>query len=225
MNRSEVEELLRSIAGPSPWYLRDEFVMRSEGTLTWKEHPNGVTILTDESDRIYMAVHFGVYFLQPHPNQALVWYIEQSSLTAKILLIDIDSLNEIEFSEGDIPDPIQFDGNTISEFSFACSRPGEEFDIDVPAEFSKFEELILIGEMKPFGDSDQPSRGLFITDLVAGHVKIVPQDWYNKGNYDFGYQWITRVARDPVTKKLFGEGIRLGFFQLDDTGRQVQEWL
>ena len=49
--------------------------------------------------------------------------------------------------------------------------------------------------------------------------------WFNNGKYDFSYQWITRVARDPQTQRIFGEGIRLGMFQLDKTGRTVEKWL
>jgi hypothetical protein len=54
---------------------------------------------------------------------------------------------------------------------------------------------------------------------------VLPQKWFNGGKYDFGYQWITRVQRDPRTGQIVGEGIRLGNFLLDRSGTEIQEWL
>ncbi len=54
---------------------------------------------------------------------------------------------------------------------------------------------------------------------------MVPQDWYNEGRYDFGYQWVTRVARLPNGGAIVGEGIRLGVFRLNGSNRWIAEWL
>lgn len=56
-------------------------------------------------------------------------------------------------------------------------------------------------------------------------VFIYPQDWFNKADYDFGYEWITRVARDPKSGYIRGEGIRISDFILDDSNRQVKKYL
>lgn len=53
---------------------------------------------------------------------------------------------------------------------------------------------------------------------------MIPQDWFNHGDYDFGYQWVTLVAREPGDR-IVGEEIRIGAFVLDETGRRVSEWL
>ena len=66
---------------------------------------------------------------------------------------------------------------------------------------------------------------IFAFNFKTATVEVIPQDWFNNGQYDFGYQWITRVGRDSKTKRIFGEGIRLGFFRLDETGRNIEKWL
>jgi hypothetical protein len=54
----------------------------------------------------------------------------------------------------------------------------------------------------------------------SGWVFNYPQDWFNKSNCDFDYQWITRAIRDPKTNLIHGQGIRLSDFVLDESNRQ-----
>ena len=44
---------------------------------------------------------------------------------------------------------------------------------------------------------------------------------FNRGDFDFGYQWITRVARDPKSRHIVGDGIRITPFRLDASGRKL----
>lgn len=62
-------------------------------------------------------------------------------------------------------------------------------------------------------------------DTASGATRVAPQDWFNQGPYDFGYQWITRMARLPDVGEIVGEGIRLGVFRLDSPCRQIAECL
>lgn len=66
---------------------------------------------------------------------------------------------------------------------------------------------------------------LWVLKPAAAKVQVISQDWFNSGNFDFGYQWVTRVARDPSTGRIVGEGVRLGAFVLDESGRHVERWL
>jgi hypothetical protein len=52
---------------------------------------------------------------------------------------------------------------------------------------------------------------------------VPPQDWFNSGDFDFGYQWITKVVRDSNSGKIVGTGIRLKNFILDESGRQIEK--
>ena len=56
-------------------------------------------------------------------------------------------------------------------------------------------------------------------------IEVICVDWFNTEEWDMDYQWISRVARDPKTQKFIGEGIRMGVFQLDETGKNLDKWL
>ena len=44
------------------------------------------------------------------------------------------------------------------------------------------------------------------------------------GDHEFGFQGVTRVAREPGGR-IVGEGIRIDAFVLDESGRRVAGWL
>ena len=52
-------------------------------------------------------------------------------------------------------------------------------------------------------------------------IDVLPQDWFNYEEYDRGYQWITKVARDPVSDRIVGIGMRLRSFVLDESGGNI----
>jgi hypothetical protein len=56
-------------------------------------------------------------------------------------------------------------------------------------------------------------------------VVVYPQDWFNNGNYDLGYQWPMSIVREARSRAVVGYGIRLGIFVLDSTLRNVSAWL
>ena len=58
-----------------------------------------------------------------------------------------------------------------------------------------------------------------------GVLDMLPQDWFNAGDFDRGYQWPTRAARDDKTRRIVGDGIRIEPFVLDESGRRIAAWL
>src|SRR5262249_7000796 len=58
-----------------------------------------------------------------------------------------------------------------------------------------------------------------------GAVDVYPQIWFTADKYDVGYQWITRVARDPRSARIVGDGLRIGRFVLDENCGNVAAWL
>jgi hypothetical protein len=65
---------------------------------------------------------------------------------------------------------------------------------------------------------------LYILKPRSGKVEVWPLDWWNNGDFDFGYEWITHVARDPATKNIVGAGVRIYPFMMDPRG-QFLGWL
>jgi hypothetical protein len=100
---------------------------------------------------------------------------------------------------------------------------------DVPTKFTNLGEILVLADYYPEGEPlhfySKMRKSIFAFDFRISQVEVIPQDWYNKGNYDFAYEWIARVARDPQTHFIFGEGVRLGIFQLDETGQNIKQWL
>lgn len=55
-------------------------------------------------------------------------------------------------------------------------------------------------------------------DTKSQTVFVMPQQWWNKSDADFGYQWISRVARDALSGLIVGDGVRIDPFVLDASG-------
>jgi hypothetical protein len=72
---------------------------------------------------------------------------------------------------------------------------------------------------------DDPAFALFVFYPHAGLVEVLPQKWFTAAQYDLGYQWITRAARDPESHRIVGDGIRIGSFLLEEDGCRLERWL
>lgn len=96
---------------------------------------------------------------------------------------------------------------------------GEDIIAVFPTELQAIEELLILCDSSGVNRPEAMNVGLAL--LVArpkqGIFRIYPQDWFNFADLDFGYQWVTRIARDPHTGRVFGEGFRIDPFELDDT--------
>ena len=69
--------------------------------------------------------------------------------------------------------------------------------------------------IEPGPKSGRGNLALMHLNPVQGTLQLYPQDWFNDAPIDFGYQWVTRVARDPKTGRIHGDGIRIDPFTLD----------
>jgi len=96
--------------------------------------------------------------------------------------------------------------------------------IEIPAEFSGIDELLVISS---FAAANKHDPGLAILSLRPGQstVEVMPQSWYTAAEYRPGYQWVTRVARDPGSGRIVGEGVGIKPFELDESGTKVARWL
>ncbi len=96
---------------------------------------------------------------------------------------------------------------------------GEDTIAVFPKELQAIEELLILCNSSAVTRPEGMNVGLAL--MVArpkqGMLRIYPQDWFNFADLDFGYQWVTRVARNPSTGRVSGEGFRIDPFELDDT--------
>src|SRR5205823_3278189 len=52
-----------------------------------------------------------------------------------------------------------------------------------------------------------PKVSIYVWHPVEGKIEVLPQEWFTANEMDLGYQWITRVTRDPETGHIVGGGI------------------
>jgi len=116
-------------------------------------------------------------------------------------------------------DPVVFEALTNMEEGI--------YPISAPQPFLELPEVLVLADYGSEAGNhfDKLFRAIFAFDFKGGQVTVFPQRWFNEGSYDFGYQWITRVQREPASGRIVGEGIRLGNFRLDRSATQVEEWL
>jgi len=224
------KEVIGSAPGPLPWYLPKVKleVLGKPTELTWAEAADGNTALQLQKDSPIAVFGRYCYIRQLPSQQLIVWY-EEKNTAIRFHVIDIDKLQPLE----DIAGAIKY---MKSEGKKVLVHDGEIASATIPTNFEEgmhnFEfpdALKEIGELIVLSNSststDKMNLCLMIVHPMQNTLEIISQQWLNEGDYDFGYQWVTRVARDPVTKRIFGEGTRLGYFVLNKNNKTIEKWL
>ena len=96
--------------------------------------------------------------------------------------------------------------------------------IEIAESFRDLDELLLISSY-PAAKRLDPAAAIFVLYPQAGLVEVLPQKWFTAEKCDIGYQWISRVARDPITHRIIGEAVRIGTFELTDDGCDIATWI
>lgn len=233
-----------TVPGPSPWYLRPPTASLRTPAGVWKwafyEGPPlaGLTRLITPQGATVLFLDFGCYVQQLSDDRILIWYeVNKSSDLKRLIVFTILSLQKLQAFE----DPqtaastmrkekrrTSYRGGDPQLFEFVTAIEAGEHMLLTPAAFSGLKEQLVLADFGP-GEAlsnhyDKMFRAIFAFDFSRKRVLVFPQKWFNEGNYDFGYQWITRVQRD-MDGSIIGEGIRLGVFQLDATATQIKAWL
>jgi hypothetical protein len=112
----------------------------------------------------------------------------------------------------------------LAELEISSRLAAGTHSIDIPEEFSGVSELLLISS-HPARTRDDAANAILILRPREGQVEVLPQHWFTASRYDVGRQWITRVARDPVTQRIIGEAFRVGAFELIPDATDIARWL
>jgi hypothetical protein len=229
-------ELIENAVGPAPWYWRTfpQIKGTSGQKFEWRYHGNEgelaylVTLeLVQETNKPRLALNTYCRPFTVAPNRLGVWCPEPREL--RLLCFDPDQLKA--FSLVDIVgwfkasnERVYSAAEPVAEFEVSSALPEGVHKVDVPAEFRSVDELLLISSC-PARTREDAACAIYVLYLNAGLVEVIPQKWFNASSYDVGRQWIARVARDPESHRIFGEGVRMGNFELGDEGQQVERWL
>jgi hypothetical protein len=80
-------------------------------------------------------------------------------------------------------------------------------------------EVLLLADAP---DPREAATSIYVWHPAIGTVDVIPLTWFREDKNDLGYEWITRVMRDPETGNFFGDGIRMAPFELDGDGRLLR---
>jgi hypothetical protein len=236
LTASRARELLSRTLGPAPWYCNtfSAFTSTAGQRFAWTYHGEQGALaylvslaLEQEPDKPRLALNtYCRPFLVP-PSQLGVWCPEGRNL--RLTCFEPDTLKAFDFAEvagwfKQSTDRIYAATGPIVDFEVPLDLPPGTHSIEVPLELRPVEELIAPTSYKAISDDD-PAFALFVFYLHAGLVEVLPQRWFTRAQYEVGKQWITRVARDPETHRMFGECFGVGTFALQEDGCRIERWL
>lgn len=232
---SRLRDILARTIGPAPWYWRTfpQVSSVSGQRFAWTYHgsegPLGYVVslaLVGEPDKPRLALNTYCRPFFVSQSHLGVWCPEGRSV--RFVCFDLDQLKAFELAE------IAGWFKQSSERIYAATAPTAEFEppelgksthnIDVPPELRTVDEQI-VPTSYPAKEPDDPAFALYVYYLRAGLVEVLPQSWFTQSQYDVGYRWITRAARDPESHRIFGECFGVGTFLLQQDGCRLERWL
>jgi hypothetical protein len=236
ISTSRLRELLARIVGPAPWYWKTylELTSRSGQRFTWTHHgdqgPLGYVVtlaLQQEPDKPRLALNTYCRPFAMSQSRIGVWCPEGRGI--RLACFDLDQLKAFDLSElagwfKQSSDRIYAATAPVADFEVPLGLAAGMHNIEVPAEFREVDEII-VPTSYPTKSADEPAFALYVLYLQAGLLEVLPQKWFTASQYEVGQQWITRAARDPESHRIFGDGIRLGSFLLEDDGCRLERWL
>ena len=120
-------------------------------------------------------------------------------------------------------DSIAFNGGMVATVDLPTAWSHGRYQFSFPNEMRFVQEMFILVHTNPPGESQEtrpkPHEAIYRVKPADGTVNVIPLDWYNHGDFDFGYEWVTQVALDSVTGKIVGNGVRLSPFLMEPDGK------
>lgn len=231
-----LRQILASAVGPAPWYWKTFPPLRSLDSqhFVWTHHgeqgPIGhlVTLgLEQQTDHARLALNTYCRPFPVAPHFLGIWCPEGRNI--RLTCFDPDQLKAFDLAE------VAGWFKPSAERIYAATAPVADFEvpldlspgihqIEVPPELQSVDEIIVPSSYKAMSNDD-PAFAIFVLYLRAGLVEVLPQKWFTAAQYRVGQQWITRAARDPESRRIFGECHGVGTFLLEEDGCRLAEWL
>jgi len=228
---SDPSSVLRGAPGPSPWYLRAD--PPKIDAVTWEEYEeDGGTVLLKRANDVLAVIGMYCYLLTLDSDTLLVWYQQHDNEFRDFIDFEVLNLERLKpISDVSLAvhrlkskkNYIFTEDTLLTRFRLSVNSAELKNHYEFPEEFQSLDELLILAHQ-----TGQPreviasSLCLFVLRPRSREYEIYPQDWFNDGSLDYGYQWVTRVAREPHTKKIYGEGFRISRFVLDPGLRNIE---
>jgi hypothetical protein len=234
--RPKDDSALEHAPGPSPWYLRRPGTEIRSGSVTlhWRDADEkapftGKMCLVGPDGGNLAVLDFGCYVQQLPSGTVILWHHERADAVndklrnprIHFIALDPTLLTPI----GDLTTAceslaarhlgVYVPSGTVAETWVSAALPAGSYHPVFPDVMREADELLVLA----VPELDQ--LALYVINAAHGRIEVHPQDWFNQANLDYGYQWVTRVAREPTTGRIQGEGFRIDPFVLDATHRRL----
>jgi len=233
---SRQRELIENAIGPAPWYWKTFPPVESNSgqRFEWRYHgeqgelPYLVTLgLAQEPHTPRLALNTYCRAFQLPPKLFGIWCPEPR--TVRLLCFDPDQLKAFSFVDivgwfKQSTERVYSATEPLAEFEISSALPEGVHKVEVPEHFRAMDELLLLTSYAA-RTRDDAACAIYVLYPQAGLVEVVPQKWFTHNRYDIGYEWITRVVRDPASGRILGDGFRIGAFELSEDGKEVERWL
>lgn len=232
-------DMINSAIGPVPWYV-STFPILQDGQgkrYVWAEwqdpKPYRSLVYLAKEDEAGQARLALAMYVRPFPisdNCVGVAYSDEDALTItafepeKLPAFLLNSVPRDVCLRNDKTHWYSLAG-PLSQMTLSPYLAEGRYEIEVPEAFSEADDLLIPLPVTGRVDDNDPACVIYDISLSQGSVRVLPQIWFTRGIFDIGYQWITRLARDPASGRIVGDGIRVGPFELTDDGCNLSRWL
>jgi hypothetical protein len=243
MPNGKYDSLFTSAPVLFPWYCSEHFprIIKSNSTLLWKYKQKtndtfvGIMQLYNNKHQCLGLIKIYNYLLSNDIGSFfLLWnrsnrnnkeFTEQTFfLFSTDELGIIDNVDDIcKNIKDDISTQFYLNCKPTSTIKLKFNAEQLDFAFPFPPEYIQFNEFCIVLDIPNlYKESNFNNTAIAIINTEFGNVQVFPQDWFNKSDYDFGYQWITRAIRNTNDGNIYGQGIRINEFILDETNRQLK---
>lgn len=227
--KQRLQQILGKATGPAPWYWKTFPSLRTgETEFEWVHHGEDgalaylVTLYrVGQRSEPLLALNTYCTPFALGEGRLGIWCPEGRGML-RLVAFDVDQLKPFVVDEivgwfKQSTERIFSKTEPVEEFEFSAGFPQGTQALTVPEAFHPIPELLMVAARKALAKED-PACAVFVLYPQAGLVEVLPQRWFNRGGYDVGQQWITRVVRDPVSHRIIGDGFRMPPFRLSENG-------
>jgi hypothetical protein len=229
---NRLQRILKQTVGPAPWFWETFPELRDSAGQIYSWHYHGsdgqlaylVTLhRRSEPDTPRLALNSYCRPFLAEPGRLGIWCPDGRDL--RFVLFELEALKTFQYEEiagwfKPSPERIYSATPPLTEFAVSAMLKEGTHPIEVPVELQSVEELLIPAQ---YGakTKDDAAAAVYVVYPHAGLVEVLPQRWFTPNQFDVGMQWITRLARDPVSHHIIGEAMRFGSFELTEDGREL----
>lgn len=229
------------LGGPTPWHLpkfpngKSTYRKSTWKNLELKAGEEFRVGLINERNEFLVLIGFYWYACALTSDLWLLWrqykpetIPSNEPAEVQFHLLDLQALSPITdieaalaASDGRRRAGIYYNEKPLAERDYLAAFPPGTTRISGASEFVEAGNVLVLADIgSSAGYEAEVHTAILDFDFPNQLVTSYPQDWFNKGSLDFGYQWISQVWRDEEGR-LCGEGVRIGEFRLDSTGQHL----